>query len=128
MLQIFSFFILTIIWSSLKLFLHIHGYLFIFAINEIYLHETWQLVNSLKCLFPWFVKLISQNIPRLGFSKMWSAFCAFNISRDIKNFVQISTNFVLFHKIAIWMKWHTPHSGIGGIRKILLFWFNNHSC
>jgi len=36
MLQIFSFLIKIIIWNSLKLFPHIHGYLFIFANTEIY--------------------------------------------------------------------------------------------
>ena len=34
-LQIFTFFKGMIIWSSLKLFPHIHGYLFIFANTEI---------------------------------------------------------------------------------------------
>ena len=36
MLKIFSFFNEMIIWNSLKLFPHIHGYLLIFANTEIY--------------------------------------------------------------------------------------------
>ena len=36
MLQIISFFNYMIIWNSLKLFQHIHGYLFIFGNTEIY--------------------------------------------------------------------------------------------
>ena len=39
MLQIFSFFNKMIIWISLKLFPHIHGYLFIFENTEIYVKQ-----------------------------------------------------------------------------------------
>jgi hypothetical protein len=57
-----------------------------------------------------FKSLLSQNTTSLSISKMWSAFfCAFNITGDTKNFVQISIIFVLFKKIEIWAKiWISP--------------------
>ena len=37
-----------IIWSSLKLFQHIHGYLFIFANTEIYVKHYIKLIEKLS--------------------------------------------------------------------------------
>ena len=64
MLQIFSFFNQMIIRSSLKLFPHIYGYLFIFANTEIYgkLYKIhWK---SVKMTFDKFFRCVAQ----LGFS------------------------------------------------------------
>ena len=60
-LQIFSFLIKWFIWNSLKLFPHIHGYLFIFANSEIYVikYKTqWKIVKTtfdkfFRCIRYW---------------------------------------------------------------------------
>ena len=56
MLQIFSFFNLMIIWSTLKLFPYIYGYLFIFANTEIYVKYrvsqlTWAFSDEFDIVF-----------------------------------------------------------------------------
>ena len=66
------------------------------------LFVTFSLLSTLTCII---LEIIITKFPlSCHFQNVVCLFCAFNIARDMKNFVQISTILLLFNKIEIWTK------------------------
>ena len=70
-----------------------------------------------------FLEIIITKFPlSCHFQNVVCLFCAFNIARDMNNFVQISTILLLFNKIEIWTKLFMPPVILKAQKTQTTFW------